>query len=260
MKATGQPLFSPKFSKTQAVEIKAPTPHRRSRRSSASEPVEQQAADGGRSLPAARRWQAGDFQPAGGLGIVPLSSASLVGKALLSSPAPLGNLTDPKAQWDLSTGGMFFPCQNQPIFSALRAAALAPEQNLRPRTIWGTRWRSSYHAAGFGEALGGPGCTPCGQTGRAGPLGLRYPGSSCWGLLAPLKGENRWHAGRLLLEPPSGRSPSYSLWLLQVRNAQVLRCVGVARQLLGQKTLAKQDTVAHWPGTETTGEDGNRVN
>lgn len=43
----------------------------------------------------------------------------------------------------------------------------------------------------------------------------------------------------------------------------MLRCVGVARQLLGQKTLAKQDTVAHkgeWPGTETTGEDGNRVN
>lgn len=144
--------------------------------------------------------------------------------------------------------GMYFPSLSQPrewpIFSALRAAALAPEQSLRPGTIWGTRWRSSYHAAGFGEALGGPGCTPCGQTGRAGPLGLRYPGSSCWGLLAPLKGGNRWHEGRLLLEPPSGRSPFYgllhmllhSIWLLQVCTMYPEH-VGVACQPVGQKNI-----------------------
>ena len=143
----------------------------------------------------------------------PTSSASAVRKALLSVPAAFGDLTDPKA----AVGG-FFPRLSRLVFSAQRAPALTPEQDLRLGTTWGTRWRSSYHAAGFGAALGGPGCTPCGQTGRAGPLGLRYPGSSCWGLLAPLKGENRWHEGRLLLEQPlgGGKVLYYCLGLLQV--------------------------------------------
>lgn len=138
----------------------------------------------------------------------------------------------------------FFPRLSRLIFSAQRAPALTPEQDLRLGTTWGTRWRSSYHAAGFGEALGGPGCTPCGQTGRAGPRGLRYPGSSCWGLLAPLKGENRWHEGRLLLKPASGwgGKSSTTAWAFS-------RCelgtahMGMARQILRQKTLAQQDTV-----------------
>ena len=143
----------------------------------------------------------------------PTSSASAVRKALLSVPAALGDLTDPKA----AVAG-FFLRLSRLVFSAQRALALTPEQDLRLGTTWGTRWRSSYHAAGFGEALGGPGCTPCGQTGRAGPLGLRYPGSSCWGLLAPLKGENRWHEGRLLLEQPLGGGEVlyHCLGLLQV--------------------------------------------
>lgn len=168
----------------------------------------------------------------------PTSSASAVRKALLSVPAALGNLTDPKA----AVGG-FFLRLSRLVFSAQRALALTPEQDLRLGTTWGTRWRSSYHAAGFGEALGGPGCTPCGQTGRAGPLGLRYPGSSCWGLLAPLKGENRWHEGRLLLEQPlGGGEVLYYCWAFS-------RCelgtahTGMACQLLRQKTLAQQGTV-----------------
>lgn len=171
---------------------------------------------------------------------LPTSSASALRKALLSVPAAPGDLTDSKA----AVGG-FFPQWSRLVFSARRAPALTPEQDLRLGTTWGTRWRSSYHAAGFGEALGGPGCTPCGQTGRAGPLGLRYPGSSCWGLLAPLKGENRWHEGRLLLEPaseggspllPPGTSPGMNL----------VQHMGMACQLLRQKTLAKQDmVVAH---------------
>ena len=139
-----------------------------------------------------------------------MSSAPLVGKAFLSSPAVLGNLTTPKPSRLLPVVGIFLPWLSQPrewpIFLVSRAATLASELSLKPGAIWGTRWRSSYHAAGFGEALGGPGCAPCGQTGRAGPLGLRYPGSSCWGLLALLKGGNRWHEGRLLLSHPQGEA------------------------------------------------------
>lgn len=48
-------------------------------------------------------------------------------------------------------------------------------------------WACPYHGAGFGEALVGPGCSQCGQTGMAGPLGFRCPGSSYWVLLAQLK-------------------------------------------------------------------------
>lgn len=48
-------------------------------------------------------------------------------------------------------------------------------------------WACPYHGAGFGEALVGPGCSQRGQTGMAGPLGFRCPGSSYWVLLAQLK-------------------------------------------------------------------------
>lgn len=57
-----------------------------------------------------------------------------------------------------------------------------------------------------GRHCGGrPGGAPCGQTGRAGPRGLHYPGSSCWGLLAPLKVET-WHEGSYFLSRPPGEA------------------------------------------------------
>lgn len=126
--------------------------------------------------------------------------------------------------------------RERPVFSAW-GLLLLPQAESETRDYLGTRWTSSYHAAGFGEAPGELGCGPCGQTGRAGPLGLRYPGSSCWGLLAPLRGGNRWHEGGLLLERHSRRSPS-SQWLLQVCPLYPAH-VGASP---GTKTLAKQDT------------------
>lgn len=56
-------------------------------------------------------------------------------------------------------------------------------------------WAYPYHGAGFGEALVGPGCSQRGQTGMAGPLGFRCPGSSYWVLLAQLKDWNRCNSG-----------------------------------------------------------------
>lgn len=94
-----------------------------------SELMEQQATGSGRS-------------PVGCWAMtVLLSSAALVGRPSLSSPAALGSLTDPKPRRVLSVVGMVFPWLSQPsewpIFSAWRAAALAPEQSRRPGTIWG---------------------------------------------------------------------------------------------------------------------------
>lgn len=95
-----------------------------------------------------------------------------------------------------------------PIFSAWGAAALAPAQSWSPGTIWGARWRSSYHAAGSREALGGAGVRPMWGSRAA------LPRLQVLGPPAPLKVQTDGMRA-FLPEAPAGRSPSRSPGLLR---------------------------------------------
>lgn len=122
LKATGKPLFSLEFSKTGCWSKRHLCPAKGQEDGVCQSPRDDGPPPTGRSP--ASWWVAGLAQS------VPLSSAPLAGKACLSAPAVLGNLTDPKAQQGASCGGMFFPWPSQPrqlpIFLVWRVAALAP--------------------------------------------------------------------------------------------------------------------------------------
>lgn len=179
---------------------------------------------------------------------VPLSSAGLA-DGLTELPASSGASVAPEPSGILPVMGEFLfgrGCLGTgvPIFSAWGAAALAPAQSWSPGTIWGARWRSSYHAAGSREALGGRGAPHVGLAGCA----TQAPGAGATGTA---EGANRWHEGvpsrgaRWEKPIPQSRAPPAAHYAPST--------CGTGLLALGQKVLAKRDTVAlrkEWPGTE----------